>query len=353
MAYQGGAPGDFIPGEQHRYVLQNFRIAHEKVEQQRIQLQEQEKQVAQLRTRIATLEGQGDPNAGQRIGQKQGGTSVDDWSIKNSASKLEKLINRWAADTVRTPPAPLSELREAALSDILGGADPDAYPGGPTSMIIQNLLRHAMAETISEGFVNSLIVTSSSEANDQLTRIHEHLFARDPTVACVWRRQTFSAAVEGCPPELSEQILQDSVPSLSQFFTSDKGLSEPCNAILDAAHNFSRMLHGSNSSSGGVTDTFYRAFVPELGSVLYPRQIELIKRCMKAEANVPDRVGATVFPGLVKVSKGAPGPDGKSEMVQTVVRRAQVICECALTPAPAGGPAMNGHDPEEFTGPRN
>ncbi|KLO07631.1 hypothetical protein SCHPADRAFT_922813 [Schizopora paradoxa] len=343
MAYQGGLPGDFVTGDQHRYVLQNFRIAHEKVEQQRIQLQEQEKQVSLLRTRIATLEGQGDQNAGQRVGQKQGGTSVDDWSIKNSASKLEKLINRWAADTVRAPPAPLGELRDAALSDIINGTDPEAYPGGPTPMIIQNLLRHAMAESISEGFVNCLIVTSSSEANDQLTRIHEHLFARDPTVACVWRRQTFSAAVENCPPELMQQILQDNIPTLAQFFTTDKGLAEPCTAILDAAHKFSRMLHGSNSSSGGVTDTFYRAFVPELGSVLLPRQIELIKRCMKAEANVPDRVGATVFPGLVKVSKGA---DGSS--VQTVVRRAQVICECALTPAPGPGP-----NPEEFAGPTN
>jgi len=221
-------------------------------------------------------------------------------------------------------------------------------------MIVQNLLRHAMAETISEGFVNCLIVTSSSEANDQLTRIHEHLFARDPTVACVWRRQTFSAAVEECPPELCLQILQDNVSSLAQYFTTaDNSLAEPCNAILDAAHNFSRMLHGSNSSSGGVTDTFYRAFVPELGSVLLPRQIELIKRCMKAEANIPDRVGATVFPGLVKVSKGVPGPDGSSELVQTVVRRAQVICECALTPAPPPGPGMNGHDPEQFMAPMN
>ena len=48
-----------------------------------MQLLEQEKQVAMLRSRIATLEGQGDQHIGQRLGgQKAGGTSVDDWSIK-------------------------------------------------------------------------------------------------------------------------------------------------------------------------------------------------------------------------------------------------------------------------------
>lgn len=195
-----------------------------------------------------------------------------------------------------------------------------------------------MAEAISEGVINCLIVTSSSEANIQLTRIHEHLFARDPTVACVWRRQTFSAAVDSCSPEMSQQILEEHMPALAQVLgltSGDQCMNEPVIAILDAAYGFSRMLHGSNSTSGGVTDTFYRAFVPELGSTLYPRQVELIKRCLKSENNIADRVGATVFPGLVKVSKGAVGPDGKTpEMIQTVVRRAQVICECALAPRP-------------------
>ena len=45
-------------------------------------------------------------------------------------------------------------------------------------MLVQNLLRHAMAETISEGIINCLIVTDSPEANIQLTRIHEHIFSR-------------------------------------------------------------------------------------------------------------------------------------------------------------------------------
>lgn len=46
-------------------------------------------------------------------------------------------------------------------------------------MQIQAYLRHAMAEVISEGIINCLIVTNSSEANVQLTRIHEHIFARE------------------------------------------------------------------------------------------------------------------------------------------------------------------------------
>ena len=46
-------------------------------------------------------------------------------------------------------------------------------------MLVQSLLRHAMAEAISEGFMNSLVVTSVADANNQLNRIHECLFARE------------------------------------------------------------------------------------------------------------------------------------------------------------------------------
>ena len=55
------------------------RIAHEKVEQQRQQLEEQERQVALLRERIGLLEGN---DQSQRSSAKQGGSSVDDFSIK-------------------------------------------------------------------------------------------------------------------------------------------------------------------------------------------------------------------------------------------------------------------------------
>ena len=58
------------------------RIAHEKVEEQRVQLQQQEKQVAELRARIATLEGREEKSSANASRNNQGGTSVDDWSIK-------------------------------------------------------------------------------------------------------------------------------------------------------------------------------------------------------------------------------------------------------------------------------
>jgi len=62
------------------------------------------------------------------------------------------------------------------LSDVSGL---DVGQVEATSMQVQSYLRHAMAETISEGIINCLIVTNSSEANIQLARIHEHIFARE------------------------------------------------------------------------------------------------------------------------------------------------------------------------------
>ncbi|CAA7266869.1 unnamed protein product [Cyclocybe aegerita] len=319
MYGQPQPPQDAVSGEQYRYALTNFRIAHEKVEQQRKQLEEQERQVAQLRARIALLEGGSNPSIGGH-----NGNTVDDFSIKNSASQLDKLINRWAADVIRAPPVPLQDLCAAILNDIVGGLDVAQIEATP--MQVQSYLRHAMAESISEGIINCLIVTNSTEANIQLTRIHEHIFARDPTVASVWRRQTFSAAVDTCTPEMSLSILYEQVPELMKKLNGKIPASGGI-SILESAYAFSRMLHGSGSPS---SDAFYRAFVPELGSTLYPRQIELVKRCLKSERGELDRVGATIFPGLVKVSRAATPIPGMEETVQTVVRRAQVICECAM-----------------------
>jgi len=132
---------------------------------------------------------------------------------------------------------------------------------------------------------------------------------------------------------MSFSILNEHIPALSEVLAPPGTKLPPAavSQILDVAYAFSRMLHGSKSSSGGTVDAFYRAFVPELGSVLYARQIELVKRCVKSEQGQEDRVGACVFPGLVKVSRGPRGPGGQEpENTQTVVRRAQVICQCAL-----------------------
>ncbi|THH15560.1 hypothetical protein EW146_g4936 [Bondarzewia mesenterica] len=250
-------------------------------------------------------------------------------ALQNAASKLERKINKWATDIIRAPPASLNDLRLATLTDLLGSADFD-LDGDARPMLVQNLLRHVMAETISEAIINCLIVTSSSEANIQLTRIHEHIFARDPTVASVWRRQTFSAAVDVCSPEMSGAILDEHMPALTDLITAGPTTASSF-TVLESACEFSRMLHGSPSSAGGTIDAFYRSFVPELGSTLYPRQVELVKRCLRSERGELDRVGATIFPGLVKVSRGPITPGGQSaDNVHTVVRRAQVICECAL-----------------------
>jgi hypothetical protein len=91
---------------------------------------------------------------------------------------LDRLINRWAADVVRFPPAPMKVIYQSIVYDLVGDAD-DTADDEPSPMLVQNLLRHAMSETISEGVINCLIVTNSSEANVQLTRIHEHLFSRE------------------------------------------------------------------------------------------------------------------------------------------------------------------------------
>jgi hypothetical protein len=45
-------------------------------------MEEQERQVAQLRQRISVLEGDDDQGKWQKTGQKAGGSSVDDFSIK-------------------------------------------------------------------------------------------------------------------------------------------------------------------------------------------------------------------------------------------------------------------------------
>ena len=93
---------------------------------------------------------------------------------------MERLINRWAAEIVRSPPASLNEIRDAAISDIYEGYPPEeeTYELDATPMQSQNLLRHAMSQAIADGIVNCLIVTNSAEANIHLARIHEHIFAR-------------------------------------------------------------------------------------------------------------------------------------------------------------------------------
>ena len=96
---------------------------------------------------------------------------------QNTASQLERTINRWAGEVLRLAPAPPAAVQDAALADVAGAGDTTLFTEA-RPMMVQSLLRHAMSEAISEGIINCLIVTSSAETNIQLTRIHEHLFAR-------------------------------------------------------------------------------------------------------------------------------------------------------------------------------
>ncbi|KZT53687.1 hypothetical protein CALCODRAFT_528386 [Calocera cornea HHB12733] len=333
--------------DQYNYALTNFRIAHDEVEKQRRQLEEQERQVATLRDRISTLEGNS-LTRGPQVNNR-GTSSVDDQSIRvrpstHAASRLAAHINRWAGELVRAPNVPLNQLRDAILTDLYGYPVQD--PNMPPSIQVQNLLRHILSESIAEGIINCLIVTNSTEANVHLTRIHDNLFSRDPLVACVWRRQTFSAAVESFTPEMGANILQENMRALSALLAPAERPMQELHEILNAAYGFSRMLHAGQS--GSSMDAFYRAFVPELGHPLDPGQLELTRRCMKSERGEVDTVGATVFPGLVKVTLAPPGGLGAKEdgsnTLSTVVRRAQVICQCALvglaTPQPTPAPPM-------------
>ena len=165
---------------------------------------------------------------------------------------------------------------------------------------------------------------------------------------------------------MSLNILYEQLPALMNVLNGQLPTAGGV-SILDSAYAFSRMLHGAAASSASTADAFYRAFVPELGSNLYPRQIELVKRCLKSERGEVDRVGATIFPGLVKISKAPTAPNGEvgenthvsvsnalgplkaNRIGQTVVRRAQVICECAMGGSSIPSTDPNGRPPFEPT----
>lgn len=97
---------------------------------------------------------------------------------------------------------------------------------------------------------------------------------------------------------MSQAILEEQMGSFLEILnpTSDQNIPTappPCYTaackVLEAAYEFSRMLHGSPTTAGGMIDAFYRSFVPELGSTLYPRQVELVKRCVKSERGELDK----------------------------------------------------------------
>ena len=81
---------------------------------------------------------------------------------------------------LRIAPAPAATLQEAVLADITDVGESTALFSDVRQLTVQFLLRHALNRVISEGIVNSLVVTNSAEENVGLTRVHERLLTRTP-----------------------------------------------------------------------------------------------------------------------------------------------------------------------------
>lgn len=99
---------------------------------------------------------------------------------QKAASQLEHAINDWASKVLRIAPAPAAALQEAVLADITDVGESTALFSDVRQLTVQFLLRHALNRVISEGIVNSLVVTNSAEENVGLTRVHERLLTRTP-----------------------------------------------------------------------------------------------------------------------------------------------------------------------------
>jgi hypothetical protein len=146
-------------------------------------------------------------------------------------------------------------------------------------------------------------------------------FSENAVTAAAWRRQTFSVVVKNPTPEITQTIFEGNLPLLAALLPNSMSADDPLGTrgVLEEAFKFSCMLRGANADA----DTLYRSFVPKLASELHPGVVELVMPCRRSERGEVDRVGVTIFPGLFEILPTPP-------MVQTVVRRAQVICECEL-----------------------
>ena len=229
-------------------------------------------------------------------------------------------------------------LQEGVLKVITRVGDRTALFSDLRSMTVQYLLRHALSQVISECIVNSLIVTDSAEENAGFTRVHESLLSCtfisilyilgnvalttslvNVPGAAVWRRHTFSVAVQSVRSELLEQIFDRKMPFLAGLLPGNTADLLGTRDVLEDAFKFSCMLRGTNTEA----DALYRSYVPKLGSTLHMGLVELVKPCRCIQRGEVDRVGATVFPGLFELLPVL-------FAAQSVVRRAQVICECEL-----------------------
>lgn len=140
-----------------------------------------------------------------------GGTTIDDFTIRNHSSNLASKIHNWSGDTVAhyarsQSTAPSSALQEryphiipsdllllpllkALLQDLgpeqvsssplLFALDKDGFGSVATlGIIVQSLLRHVMSEILAEAIINRLLITDSEQTNLELTKIHTILFDR-------------------------------------------------------------------------------------------------------------------------------------------------------------------------------
>ena len=92
------------------------------------------------------------------------------WSVRstNGASKVLRIA----------PASAPAALQEAVLADLTDVGESTALFTDVRRMTMHCLLQHALTHVISEGIINSLIVSNSAEGNLALTRVHERLLTR-------------------------------------------------------------------------------------------------------------------------------------------------------------------------------
>jgi hypothetical protein len=96
----------------------------------------------------------------------------------------------------------------------------------------------------------------------------------EPLVASVWRRQTFSAAVDSLNPAMSLSLFNEHMQNVFSLINSGTTIRPELEAVLDASYVYSRMLHKSYSPGGALEGSgFYRSFVCQVGSPLDPTQL--------------------------------------------------------------------------------
>ncbi|KAM0753425.1 hypothetical protein T439DRAFT_310176 [Meredithblackwellia eburnea MCA 4105] len=324
----------------------DFDIAHKYAEFQREEIRKQEEVNAKLRLE---LEEQG----GGSYAMVVNGKTVDDSTIKNYASTLDRQIGNFAKDLTvlfeqrRFPALQSSEalkapallpLLQAIGHDIPAVADNtpfrrqlDVGLDNTLGVMLQAFVRHAFSLVLADNLVNEFFVTESREVNVGLAEIHQAIKTVLPKPASIWRLQTFKVAKAQLSPGAMQALISYRLPALASIIApTPNSLPQSFGQLLEGGRLWGRMVHGAKDDHGG----FYRAYVPKLGEPLDPGRVaEVDKRCLRTETGSVDVVGACLFPGLIKETPldGARG----GGMSSVVIRRAIVYCECSIMPRSA------------------